>query len=119
MAITITKEDSDQVLNLSLCGSFSETDYQHALPEIQRAAREHGPIRVLLDIHHFNPESSTGAWERFFAALNRSLGVERLAFVGEPPIRDWMRQFAHSLKGAKVGYFSPDQCWVAQCWLGK
>jgi hypothetical protein len=116
--VTVKETSGGKVLEIELTGRLQKQDYEHFLPTVERLVKEHGKIRMLVEMHDFHGWSAGALWEDIKFDLKHFRDIERLAIVGE---KAWERGMAASCKPfttAKVRYFERSAIEEARAWLG-
>jgi hypothetical protein len=79
-------EAGGKVLVVRLSGKLTKEDYQRFVPEVERLVRQHGKIRMLVQMHDFHGWTAGALWEDIKFDLKHFAHIERLALVGD---RKW------------------------------
>ena len=76
-------ESSGNVIGFKVSGVVTKADYDVMVPEVEQRIKEHGGVRMLLDVEEFKHEAVTawGADLKFGAHLHGK--VDRMAIVGD------------------------------------
>ena len=54
MSVELHEEAGGKVLILNLSGKLAKEDYAHFTPEVERAVKDHGKVRMLVRMHDFH-----------------------------------------------------------------
>ena len=118
MTTVMLKEVSGgKVLEIELTGRLQKEDYEHFLPVVERLVKEHGKIRMLVEMHDFHGWSAGALWEDIKFDLKHFRDIERLAIVGEKGWERGMAAFCKPFTTAKVRYFARSAMDQAREWL--
>lgn len=117
MPIRFEEEEGGKVLVVHVSGRLRRTDYAALEPEADRLVREHGTLRLLIEMTDFHGWDAGGAWEDFKFGVSHFADIERLAMIGETKWQEGMATFAKPFAKAKVRYFDHAAAAVARDWL--
>lgn len=119
MAAVMLKETSGgTVLEIELTGRLQKADYKNFLPAVERLVKDHGKIRMLVEMHDFHGWSAGALCEDVKFDLKHFRDIERLAIVGEKAWEHGMAVFCKPFTTAKVRYFERPAIEQARAWLG-
>ena len=54
MSVDFREEAGGKVLEIKLSGTLTREDYEHFVPEVDRLIRQHGTVRMLVQMHDFH-----------------------------------------------------------------
>jgi len=117
MPLQLTAEDTGRVVQVRLTGKLSKEDYQRFVPEVERLIREHGKVRVLVEMHDFHGWEMGALWEDIKFDMHHFRDIERIAMVGESKWQAGMAKFCAPFTTAKIRYFEHGQEEAARQWL--
>ena len=117
MSIELKTEENGRILNVTLSGKLTRHDYEHFLPEVERQIRQHGKMRMLVDMHDFHGWTIGALWEDIKFDMRHYKDLERIAFVGETRWQKGMTAFCKPFTSATLRYFDRDQTADARAWL--
>lgn len=115
--VTLKEAGGGKVLEIALSGRLQKEDYEHFLPVVERLVKEHGKIRMLVELHDFRGWSAGALWEDIKFDLKHFRDIERLAIVGEKAWERGMAAFCKPFTTAKVRYFERLAMEQARAWL--
>ena len=116
--VTIQESGGGKVVEIGLSGKLAKEDYGQFVPTIERLVKQHGKIRMLVDMHDFHGWSAGGLWEDIKFDLKHFRDIERLAIVGDKAWERGMAAFCKPFTAAKVRYFERSKIDQARSWLG-
>jgi hypothetical protein len=119
MPVTLQEEAGGKVLVARLGGKLTKEDYEHFLPEVERLIRQHGKIRMLVQMHDFHGWTVGALWEDVKFDLKHFRDIERLALVGESKWEAGMAAFCKPFTTATVRYFDQSKAAEASQWIGE
>ena len=90
-AVTLKEASGGKLLEIELTGRLQQEDYGHFVPAVERLVKEHGKIRMLVEMNDFHGWSAGALWEDIKFDLKHFRDIERLAIVGE---KAWERGMA-------------------------
>jgi hypothetical protein len=117
MSVELHEEAGGKILILNLNGKLAKEDYAHFSPEVERAVKEHGKIRMLVRMHDFHGWSTGALWEDVKFDWKHFSDIERLALVGESRWEHGMAIFCKPFTTAKVRYFDQSKADEALAWV--
>ena len=117
MSVELHEEAGGKVLVLNVSGKLVKEDYAHFTPEVERAVKAHGKVRMLIRMHAFHGWTLGAAWEDVKFDLRHFSHIERLALVGETRWEAGMAVFCKPFTTAKVRYFDESKADDASTWI--
>src|SRR5579859_3172437 len=116
-AVTLKETNGGKVLEVGLTGKLTEEDYQIFIPVVERLVKEHGKIRMLVDMHDFHGWTMGALWQDIKFDVKHFRDIERVAMVGETQWEHGMAVFCKPFTAAKVRYFYRAEIDQARSWL--
>jgi len=116
-AVTLKETSEGKVLEIELTGRLQKEDYGRFVPTVERLVKQHGKIRMLVEMHDFHGWSAGALWEDIKFDLRHFGDIERLAIVGEKAWERGMAAFCRPFTTAKVRYFERSAMDQARGWL--
>jgi hypothetical protein len=116
MSVQIEQFENGKVLEVRLTGKLGKEDYAAFVPVVEQAVKQHGKVRMLVEMHDFHGWTAGGLWEDFKFDLKHFNHVERLAFVGEAKWEHGMAAFCKPFTTATIRYFNEAPA-AARAWL--
>ena len=117
MGIKLTEQNAGKLLEVHLTGKLAKEDYETFVPVVERLVKEHGKLRMLVEMHDFHGWTAGAAWEDTKFAAHHFHDIERLAIIGETKWEKGMAVFCKPFTMAKVRYFDHTKAAEAQAWL--
>ncbi len=117
MSVELHEETGGKILILNLSGKLTKEDYANFTPEVERAVKDHGKIRILVRMHGFHGWTLGAVWEDMKFDLHHFAHIERLALVGDKRWEAGMAVFCQPFTTAKVRYFDESQGEEAVVWI--
>ena len=117
MAILLTERNGGKTLEVTASGRLTDEDYQQFVPEFERLAKQHGPIRVLFELTEFQGWNIQAAWDDLKFGQEHYRDIERLAVVGERKWQQCMAEFCNPFTIAEVHYFDRIDVDKARAWV--
>jgi hypothetical protein len=112
----VIQEDA-KTLEVHLSGKLTKEDYVRLVPEVERLVKEHGKIRILVEMHDFHGWDAGALWADIKFDVKHFGDIERLAMVGETRWQKGMTTFCTPFTMAKIRYFDRSQIDEARRWL--
>ena len=116
MAVEL-KELDNGVLEVHLTGKLVKKDYETLLPSVERLVKQHGKIRIFMEMHDFHGWTAGALWEDTKFAAHHFRDIERLAIIGETKWEKGMATFCKPFTMATVRYFDAAKAAEARGWL--
>ncbi len=119
MPIQVTEENGGKLLTLEVSGKLEKADYELFVPEFERLIRQHGKLRVLIDMNDFHGWEVSALWEDTKFAVKHFSDIDRLAMAGEERWQRGMATFCKPFTKATVRYFEHVDVVEARKWLSE
>jgi hypothetical protein len=117
MSVDLHEEAGGRILVIKLSGKLAKEDYEHFLPEVERLIKEHGKLRMLVQMHDFHGWSAGALWQDMKFDVRHFLDIERLALVGEKAWEHGMEVFCKPFTPATIRYFDRSEADQAEAWI--
>ncbi len=117
MSVKLREESDGRILVLTLSGKLEKEDYTHFTPEVERAVKEHGKIRLLVEMHDFHGWTLGAMREDIIFDMHHYSHIERLALVGDKKWEAGMATFCKPFTTATVRYFDESKSDDASLWI--
>ena len=116
-AVTLKETNGGKVLEIQLTGKVAKEDYEHFVPVVERLVKDHGKIRLLVEMHDFHGWTASALWQDIKFDARHFSHIERLAIVGESKWQHGMAVFCKPFTAAKIRYFDRPAIEQAREWL--
>lgn len=117
MSVTLTYQENKGYLDVRVTHRLEAVDYETLVPEFERLVKQHGKLKMLVQLHDFHGWTAGGLWQDLKFDVKHFGDFERLAIVGESKWQEGMAVFCKPFTTARVKYFGSDQCDEAIAWL--
>jgi hypothetical protein len=117
MSVELHEEAGGKILIVNLSGKLTKEDYANFTPEVNRAVKDHGKVRILVRMHGFHGWTLGAVWEDMKFDLHHFSHIVRLALVGDKRWEAGMAVFCQPFTTAKVRYFDESQGEEAGVWI--
>jgi hypothetical protein len=117
MPVEIQEEAEGKIFVIQLSGKLTKQDYEHFAPETERRIKQHGKLRILVQMHDFHGWEMGALWEDIKFDVKHFADIERLAMVGEKKWESGMAKFCKPFTTAKIRYFDAAKYDDAVAWL--
>jgi hypothetical protein len=114
MSVELREEAGGKIVIIRLTGKLRREDYQRFVPEVERLIRQHGKLRLLVQMHDFHGWTAGALWEDLKFDLKHFRDIERLALVGDKTWEQGMAWFCKPFTSATIRYFdqkAADEAW--------
>lgn len=113
--LTIEPHTPDNVVVGHASGMLTHEDYEDFRMRIEQMVRQHGSVRVLLDLNDFNGWEPRAAWDDLMLGLRHLGKFDRCAILGDKGWEKWMVKLGEPF--FRVQYFDRSQREEAWRWL--
>jgi hypothetical protein len=117
MPIELTEHNGGRILELIPSGKLTDQDYRRVTAEFDRLVKEHGKIRVLVNMNQLEGWEARAAWDDLVLAVRHYNDFERLAMVGGEEWHGWAAAVFQMLSKAKIRCFSRFSLGQARAWV--
>jgi hypothetical protein len=115
--ITHREANGGKVLEVLMTGKLDKEDYEHFVPSLERLIKEHGKIRILVEMHDFHGWTASALWQDIKFDARHMSDIERIAMVGEKKWQHGMSIFCKPFTAAKIQYYDRGSIDEARAWL--
>ncbi len=116
MPVKLEERNDGKVLDVQVNGTLVKDDYRQLAPEVDRLIKQHGKIRVLLEMGDFHGWSAGALWEDIKFDLKHFSDIGRVAMVGEKKWQKGMSRFCRPFTTATIRYFDRNKLQEAREW---
>jgi hypothetical protein len=117
MSVELNEEAGGKIVVVKLSEKLTKEDYEHFVPEMNRLVKQHGKVRLLVEMHNFHGWTMSALWEDIKFDMAHFKDIERLALVGESKWESGMAGFCKPFTSAKVKYFDTSKSTEALAWI--
>jgi hypothetical protein len=117
MTLKLNEKNGVKLLEAQLSGTLVKEDYAHFTPTVDRLVKEHGKIRLLIEMHDFHGWTAGAACEDLSFGIEHFNDIERIAIVGETQWEHGMALFCKPFTRAQVRYFDHIADKEARAWI--
>ena len=117
MSLELSEMGGGKIIEARLSGKLHANDYQTFVPMFERLIKEHGKLRVLVEMHDFHGWDMGGLWEDIKFDAKHFKDIERVALVGESKWEAGMATFCKPFTTATVKYFDVAHSAEARQWI--
>jgi hypothetical protein len=115
--VTLKETNGAKLLEIQLTGKLAKEDYEQFVPAVERLLKEHGKIRLLVEMHDFHGWTAGALWQDIKFDAKHFSHIERLAIVGERKWQHGMAVFCKPFTAANIRYFDRPAIDQAREWL--
>jgi hypothetical protein len=119
MPVQFHEQADGKLLVVRISGKLTKEDYEHWVPELERLVRQHGKVRLLVQMHDFHGWTMGALWEDIKFDWKHFGDIERLALVGDRKWEAGMAVFCKPFTRAKIQYFDQSQFDEAVNWINE
>lgn len=118
MPVEIRHPIDGNLVKVKIQGKLASKDYDAFVPTVEKLTREHGKIRMLVEMEDFHGWTAGALWEDIKFDAKHFNHIERLAMVGDKKWQEWTAKFCKPFTTAKVRYFDHTETDKALEWIG-
>ena len=115
--MSVDLHEDGNILVIKLTGKLAKEDYEHFIPDVERLIKQHGKLRMLVQMHDFHGWTAGALWQDIKFDMKHFRDVERLALVGEKTWEHGMAVFCKPFTSATVRYFDRSEADQAEAWI--
>ena len=108
--MSVDLREDGKVLVIKLTGKHVKEDYEDLVPEVERLIKQHGKLRMLVEMHDFH------GWTAG-ALLKHLRDAERIGLVGHTSWEQGMAVFCKPFTTAPIRYFDQSEADQAEAWI--
>lgn len=113
----IREEQKPGMFAVDARGKLTKQDYEYLIPKMVTAAKEKGPLRVLISLHDFKGWEPAALWEDVKFDIQHQDDLQKVAVVGENEVEKWGTKISKAFFRAPVKYFEDGDEAAALQWL--
>jgi len=114
-SITLHEMNGGNALEVHISGKITSADYERLVPTVERLIKQHGKIRMLMEMHDFHGWTAGGLLQDIKFDARHFNDIERIAMVGEAKWQHGMSAFCKPFTRAKIRYY--ENVDEARAWL--
>jgi hypothetical protein len=115
--MSVELHEDGRILVIKLTGKLTKNDYEQFAPEVERLIKQHGKLRMLVQMHDFHGWTVGALWQDIKFDLKYFRQIERLALVGEKTWEHGMATFCKPFTTATIRYFDRSEAEQAEEWI--
>ena len=112
----IEKKDG-KILELEVNGKLVDSDFQTLDPAFSKLVKQHGKIRVLVEMLDFHGWKGMALWDEVKFDCKHLSEIERLAVVGDKSWERFLSALCRPFVRTQVRYFDKISIDQARAWL--
>lgn len=117
LTVKLKEMGNGKLLEMHLTGKLVKGDYEESLPAIERLIKQHGKLRILVDMTGLHGWTGAALWEDIKFDMKHFNDIERVAIVGDKKWVQWMATFSKPFTMATIRYFDLAISDKARDWL--
>lgn len=110
-------EQSGNFVGMQLSGTLHADDYHHFVPVFEKAIKESGKLRLLVELKDFKGWDMAAMWEDIKFDFKHFHDIEKLALLGDSKWEKGMATFCKPFTSASIKYFDLAQEEDAKKWI--
>jgi hypothetical protein len=119
MSVAVTERADGRILEIFLSDKLTRADYARFVPVVDRAARKHRKIRLLVRLTDCHGWSMGALWADFKFDLRHYGHVDRVAFVGDTKWEGGLALFCRMFSAADIRDFDLADMDAAEEWVAE
>lgn len=116
-SVDLRERDEARILQLTVRGKLTSTDYDLFVPELERRIDQHGKVCLLIDLEDFAGWTAGALWKDTKFEARHWNDIEKIAVVGEGKLEKGLAVFARPFTTASVEFFERNRRVDAVRWL--
>jgi hypothetical protein len=117
--LALDEQAGGKLLGIKISGKLTKEDYEQFVPKVEELIKQHGKLRVLLEMHDFHGWEMGALWEDIKFDVKHFSDIERLAMVGNSKWEKGMAAFCKPFTTATIKYFDEGQRAEAEKWIAE
>lgn len=117
--LPIEERSRGKILEIRVQGKLEKEDYKAFEPEVERLLKQHGKIRILFVMDHFEGWTAGALWEDIGFDFKHFNDIEKLVLVGDKQWEKGMAVFCKPFTTAEVRYFDRGELDQARDWISR
>lgn len=113
----VRMDANENVVDVTASGTLTSEDYDRLVPDLERLAAEHGPLRIYIELSDFKGWTPPALWKDIRFDARHQDDMERIAVVGEERLEEWGTKLSKPFIKADMRFFSSDEADEARHWL--
>lgn len=106
-----------RAVEITARGTLTAEDYDRLIPELERLAAEHGPLRIYIELNDFSGWTPAALWRDIKFDARHQDEMERIAVVGEKRAEEWGTKVSKPFLKAEMRFFAREDAAEARRWL--
>jgi len=119
VAIELSENVADKLLEVRVSGKLSAEDYEHFEPGVSNLIESSGKIKILFAMHDFHGWELGAVWEDIKFATKHCRDIEKIAMIGEKSWEKWMSTICKPFTMSTIKYFDAGEEDTARQWLNE
>jgi hypothetical protein len=115
--IALQETNGGRVMEVHISGKLTVEDYDQFVPAVERSIKQHGKLRLLVEMHDFHGWTAGALWQDIKFDVRHFNDIERIAMVGESKWEHGMSIFCKPFSAAKIRYYDHAGIDEARRWL--
>lgn len=113
----ITIDPNTNVVDIMATGTLTSDDYDRLIPELERLAAKHSPLRIYIELRDFKGWTPAALWKDIRFDAGHQDDMKRIAVVGENGVEKWVTKLSKPFLKAGMRFFSLAEAEEARRWL--
>jgi hypothetical protein len=117
MPTQLQERNTGKILEVRVSGKLTHNDYKSLVPAFEQLVKQHGKIRILLEMADFHGWEAGALWDDLKFDLKHFSDIEKLAMVGDKKWEKGMSVFCRPFTTTHIRYFDSSAIEEARAWL--
>jgi hypothetical protein len=113
----IREDEKPGIFAVDARNKLTKKDYEMLIPRLLTAAKEQGPLRLMISLHDFEGWEPSALWEDIKFDVRHQDALARVAVVGEKELEKWGTKLSKPFFKASIKYFQEGDEDAARRWL--
>ncbi|MDX5436145.1 MAG: STAS/SEC14 domain-containing protein [Pontibacter sp.] len=117
--LQLLEQTKDDLVAFRISGNVDRNDYNVMLPLLEERIKQHGKIRVYVEVMDVEDYSLRALWEDIKFDFKHAADFSKAAIVGDRKWIDWLTVMAKPFTAADVKYFDFNERQIAWEWINQ
>ena len=119
MTIVFSEPAGGKLVEVRLSGKLHKGDYEHFVPEVEKAIAANGKIRVLMEMHDFHGWDLPALWQDIKFDRKHHQDIDALRWSATRSGNRAWRHFASRSPAPQIRYFDVSDSTAARDWIAE
>lgn len=113
----IREDEKPEIFAVDARDKLTKRDYETLIPRMIAAAKEQGPLRVMIRLEDFHGWEPAALWEDIKFDVKHQDDLAKVAVIGQDDVEKWGTKLSKPFFKAPIKYFQEGEEDAARRWL--